>query len=95
MFYNRFRAHDIGDPYVTYTIKVTLQQLDYEKQRIAKNGTRLPIKQVWKTIGTAYAGPQNEAQNIPEVKKGNSSSPQVYRVKRMMDPAIFFVMIIL
>lgn len=62
---------------MTYTIRVTLQQLDYEKQVVASNGTRLPIRQVWKNIGTAFAGPQNEAQNIPEQKKGNSSSPQV------------------
>ena len=77
---SRFRVHDIGDPYVTYVIKVTLQQLSYEKQTAAKNGTRLPLKQVWKTIGTAFAGPKNEAGNIDRMGKGNSSSPQVAMV---------------
>lgn len=69
--------HDIGDPYVTYTIKVTLQQLNYEQRVLANNATKLPPTQVWKTIGTAYVGPQQEAQHIAEVVKGNSSSPQV------------------
>jgi hypothetical protein len=67
-------VHDIGHPYVTYTIRVTLQQLDFKNMTALRNGTH---ETVWRTIGTAYAGPQREAHNIPKVVKGNSSSPQV------------------
>lgn len=76
-FFFRFRVHAIGHPYVVYTIKVTLQQLDFERDTFGRNLTNNSSK-VWKTIGHAYVGPQMEAQNIPEVHKGNSSSPQVW-----------------
>lgn len=70
----RYRVHDIGNPYMTYTIKVTLQQLDFQNKTSSENNTS---ENVWRTIGTAYVGPQMEAQNIPEAIRGNASSPQV------------------
>lgn len=70
----RYRVHEIGQPYVTYTIRVTLQQLDFKNKTLSKNGT---TESVWRTIGTAYVGPQTESHNIPEMIKGNSSSPEV------------------
>ena len=76
-FYCRYRVHEIRDPYLVYTIKVTLQQLNFEQKVLARNGTKLPPKQVWRTIGTSYVGPDQEASHIAEVNKGNSSSPQV------------------
>lgn len=76
MCVHRYRVHDIGDPYVTYTIKVTLQQLDYEIKQNA-NGTNLPPKEIWRNIGKAFVGPQVEAQNINRVEQGKTSTPKV------------------
>ena len=71
---SRYRVHTIDDPYVTYTIKVILQQLDYEKQ---VKGSDKP-KQIWRKLGEVFLGPQNEIQNIDRINSGNSSTPQVY-----------------
>lgn len=81
-FLLRYRAHLIGNPYLIYTIRVTLQQLNFET---VQNGTqRLLKKQIWRTIGNTFVGPQRESHNIPEVRKGNSSSPQVLHMLQLV-----------
>ena len=74
-FLFRYRVHSIGTPYLIYTIKVTLQQLNFETVQNETQQSRR--RQIWRTIGNAYVGPQRESHNIAEVRQGNSSSPQV------------------
>ncbi len=70
--------YSIGNPFLTYTIKVTLQQLNFNQVRVSENGTQLPARQVWEDIGVTFVGPQREASHIEETTvRGMSSTPRV------------------
>lgn len=62
----------INDPYLTYKINVTVQQLDY--QRINTTGMK---EDVWRTIGNAEIGPQKIGQNTAQDQAGQASGPMV------------------
>ena len=63
----------IENPYVTYKINVTVQQLDY--QVISPDNNER--KNVWKTIGHAQIGPQRIGQNTAQGQRGTVSGPKV------------------
>ena len=64
---------DVGDPYITYRINVTVQQMDYTVATNSKDGS----KTVWKTVGYATIGPQMNIDNTNRKKPGVTSGPQV------------------
>ena len=74
----RYHIFDIGDPYITYKINVTVQQLDYNKRSYS---TESP-EEVWKTVGFAEIGPQrigdNTERGVEDLPRGVSSGPQVH-----------------
>lgn len=79
----RYRVHEIGDPYLTYTIQVKLQQLEYERRVRLNTTTGRSYKQIWRDVGKVYVGPSSEAQQIgaTKAKRGRTGTPQVYILK--------------
>jgi len=73
---SRWKVYDIGDPYVEYTIKVKLEQLDYVQSR-DEQGNNIEPKNIWKTIGEVYLGPHSHSDSIMGQGEGKSSTPQV------------------
>ena len=73
----RYHIFEVGDPYTTYKINVTVQQLDYNQRAYDKSAT---TEEVWKTVGFAEIGPQNIGDNTARGDKlldATSSGPQV------------------
>ena len=68
---------DIEDPYVSYKINITVQQLDYQQNQYDENGLETEPKDVWKTVGYAEIGPQRVGQNTNQNQVGETSGPQV------------------
>ena len=68
----------IEDPYVTYKINVTVQQLDYQLIATGNKDKR----DIWKTIGYAEIGPQRIGQNTANNQKGTTSGPKVFWHKK-------------
>ena len=62
----------IQEPYVTYQINVTVQQLEY--QVFQGKGKK---KDVWRTVGFAEIGPQRIGQNTAQNQNGKVSGPKV------------------
>ncbi len=64
-----YHVFDIGDPYVSYTINVTVQQMDF---RTIAGGT------TWSTVGYAEIGPERLGDNTDRNNLGTSSGPKVH-----------------
>ena len=73
IFIYRYNVFIIEDPYVTYKINVTVQQLDYQLIATGNKDKR----DIWKTIGYAEIGPQRIGQNTANNQKGTTSGPKV------------------
>lgn len=72
----RYHIFDIGDPYVTYKINVTVQQLSYNRRAYDSSSS----EEVWKTVGFAEIGPQRIGDNTKrgnELMDAETSGPQV------------------
>lgn len=73
-FVCRYRICEIRDPFLTYTVNVTVQQLELElRDDSGKEGKR----EVWKTVGFAEIGPQRFGDNTQRKNPGKTSGPQV------------------
>lgn len=73
-FVCRYRICEIRDPFLTYTVNVTVQQLELElRDNSGKEGKR----EVWKTVGFAEIGPQRFGDNTQRKNPGKTSGPQV------------------
>ena len=59
---------DIGDPFVSYTINVTVQQMDF---------TSLSGETIWKSVGFAEIGPERHGDNTNRNNPAKASGPQV------------------
>ena len=68
--------YSIGDPYIEYTINVTLQQLNFIKDK-DENGKKIDPVEEWIDIGHVVVSPKSEGRSIDEKGKGNSSTPRV------------------
>lgn len=56
------------NPYVSYKINVTVQQLEYRNSF---------GEDVWRTVGYAVVGPETIGQNTNQNQVGKSSTPSV------------------
>ena len=63
---------EIEDPYVTYQINVTVQQLSF-----MHNDASGREQKVWSTIGNAVVGPERIGQNTNANQDGTTSGPMV------------------
>ena len=72
-----YNVYEIGDPYLTYKINVTVQQLDYQ-ERSYKKGKNQKLKDIWYTVGYAEIGPERMGQNTDQNQVGKTSGPKVY-----------------
>lgn len=73
----RYHVYDIGDPYVTYNINVTVQQFDFKTTSYADEQDDEEGKEVWSTVGYAEIGPQRMGDNTQRQNKAKTSGPQV------------------
>jgi len=73
-FVCRYRICEIRDPFLTYTVNVTVQQLELE---LRDNSGKEGKKEVWKTVGFAEIGPQRFGDNTQRKNPGKTSGPQV------------------
>ena len=72
--------YDIGDPYVTYNINVTVQQFDFKTTSYGdeqEGEQEQEGKEVWSTVGYAEIGPQRMGDNTQRQNKAKTSGPQV------------------
>ena len=67
----RYRVFAIDDPYITFSIKIVVQQLEHFYNMTTKKDDIM-----WKPIGTAIIGPQVRGSRIKD--KNNKDSPEVY-----------------
>ena len=74
-----YNVYEIGDPYLTYKINVTVQQLDYQ-ERSYKKGKNQKLKDIWYTVGYAEIGPERMGQNTDQNQVGKTSGPKVYYI---------------
>ena len=63
---------EIGSPYLTYQINVTVQQLDYRRKTHDAEE-----KEVWSSVGFAEIGPERVGQNTNTHQRAKTSSPKV------------------
>ena len=64
--------YEINDPYVTYQINITVQQLSFVYS--IESGQE---EKVWSTIGYAIVGPERIGQNTNANQVGATSGPMV------------------
>ena len=77
LFAYRYHVYDIGDPYVSYNINVTVQQFDFKTTSLADQQQGEEGKEVWSTLGYAEIGPQRMGDNTERQNKAKTSGPQV------------------
>lgn len=70
-----YNVFEVGKPYLTYTINVTVQQLDYKRR--TQKGKIVKEKDVWSTVGYAEIGPERMGQNTDANQVGKASVPMV------------------
>ena len=63
---------EIGDPFLTYQINVTIQQ--YDTVLVASDGSE---SELWRTIGYATVGPEKIGDNTANTQAGSTSTPMV------------------
>lgn len=73
IYFYRYNVYEMGDPYLTYTVNVTVQQLNYKTKQ--KNDKK--TMNVWSTVGFAEIGPKRMGQNTNANHVGKESSPKV------------------
>lgn len=62
---------EILQPYLSYKINVTVQQLDYKES--SSDGA---ARDVWRTVGYAEIGPETFGQNTNQNQVGKTSGPK-------------------
>ena len=69
---SRYHVFEIGEPFLTYQINVTVQQYD-TMVRVGSDET----KELWHTIGYATVGPERPGDNTANRQTGKTSTPKV------------------
>ena len=70
----RYHVFEIGDPFLTYQINVTVQQYD---TRVRVEEASEETREVWNTLGYATVGPERPGDNTANNKDGKTSTPMV------------------
>ena len=71
----RYHVFEIGDPFLTYQINVTVQQYD-TRVRVEEGSEE--TREVWNTLGYATVGPEKPGDNTGNNHVGKASTPMVY-----------------
>uniref|UniRef100_A0A1X7UMY0 Generative cell specific-1/HAP2 domain-containing protein n=1 Tax=Amphimedon queenslandica TaxID=400682 RepID=A0A1X7UMY0_AMPQE len=72
-----YNVFEVLQPYITYTINVTVQELDYKREIFGRGGG---TEDVWRTIGYAEIGPDRIGQNTNQNQVGKSSGTNIKAV---------------
>ena len=67
-----YAVYEIGDPYVTYQINVTVEQVSHTYENNIGQ-----VQEVWSTIGYAIVGQERIGQNTNHNQDGDASGPMV------------------
>ena len=68
----RYHVFEIGEPFLTYQINVTVQQYD-TMVRVDTD----EVRELWHTIGYATVGPERPGDNTANRQTGETSTPKV------------------
>eukprot|EP00731_Ephydatia_muelleri_P027288 Em0019g161a len=69
---SRYNIFEIGNPYVTYWINITVERLGYMAK--AADGRQMPV---WSTVGSTLIGPQNIGDNTASKKNSTTDVPEI------------------
>jgi hypothetical protein len=71
-----YHVFEVNQPYLSYRVNVTVQELQYITRNLSTN----QLNEVWKTVGYAVIGPQTIGQNTNQNQVGETSGPNVKAV---------------
>lgn len=72
-----YNVFEVKDPYLSYKINVTVQQLDYKEYYTNLVNNKNEKRDIWRTVGFAEIGPETIGQNTNQNQVGKASGPEV------------------